>query len=285
MAVAVKDLKRKSKRANLRLFGGYKRIYQYFRGNHNDQKKILFIVGCQRSGTTLMTRIFKRDIHTRVFGEFSRISNQDPDNIRLNPLHRVKEQLKDENADFIIGKPLVESQRIREILDYFEESRAIWMFRHYKDVAFSNLNRFGEGNGLDDLEPIAWKMPFNWRTELISEATQEQIIKIFDKNMSPLDAAAWFWWVRNRIFFEHNLYDDQRIKLVKYEDLAIQPQKIMKEIYRFSGAPYPGDQILSEISPGSVGKASDQQLSLEVADKCEEMWLELNKKYELQNNR
>jgi hypothetical protein len=277
----IKDLTRKSKKVNFKLFQHYKSLYQALKAVP-DQKHILFIVGCQRSGTTLMTRIFERDIRTRVFGEFSPISDQDPNQIRLNPLDQVEERLDREKAEFIVAKPLVESQHISSILDHFEHAKAIWMFRHYKDVALSNLKNFGNDNGIRDLRPIVEDKPDNWRNENVSAEIREQVQRVFHENMPALDAAAWFWWVRNKIFLEQNLDQDPRIGLVKYEDLVLEPQKVMEKVYRFAGNSYPGDKILSEVFSGSVGKAWSEQLSEEVTRHCDMVWHELNQKYEKQ---
>ena len=138
------------------LFGFYiyKTIYQKIVFNRNKQRKIIFIVGCQRSGTSLMTRIFFRDLRAKVYRESSILSSRDPIKIRLNPLHLVKMKIDNVQAPIIVLKPLAESQNIIKLLQFFPESRAIWIFRNYKDVASSNLKLFGEMNGVNDLKPI-----------------------------------------------------------------------------------------------------------------------------------
>lgn len=39
------------------------------------------------------------------------------------------------NAPLVVAKPLLDSQRTRELLEYFPKSFAIWIYRHYKSVA------------------------------------------------------------------------------------------------------------------------------------------------------
>ena len=43
-----------------------KNIYQFFK-NSEDSKQIAFILGCQRSGTTLMEEIFQKDFNTKIY--------------------------------------------------------------------------------------------------------------------------------------------------------------------------------------------------------------------------
>jgi hypothetical protein len=103
----------------------YKRIYQLLR-SYTDRKSILFIVGCQRSSTTLVSRIFEKDLDTKPCGEFSKLSSQDvAKGIRLNPLDVVQEEIRKDRAPFIVLKPLVESQNILQLLGYLEESKAL----------------------------------------------------------------------------------------------------------------------------------------------------------------
>ena len=53
-----------------------KHVYQSIRWRALDRPKVLMIVGCQRSGTTLMSRLFDADRDCRVFGEFSALSSR-----------------------------------------------------------------------------------------------------------------------------------------------------------------------------------------------------------------
>jgi len=113
-----------------------------------------------------LEEIFEKDLNTKVYSESSKIhSRYDPDNInkkiRLVPYTTLNNFFKKDHALLIIAKPLVESQNILELLEYFEGSKAIWMFWHYKAVASSNLNYFGIKNGINNLRPIVENNPNN----------------------------------------------------------------------------------------------------------------------------
>jgi hypothetical protein len=148
--------------------------------------------------------------------------------IRLNPLGSVKKIIAKNKASLVILKPLVETQNAIKLLEFFPRSKAIWAYRNYKDVAFSNLRHFGLQNGINNLEPIVMNQSDNWRAENVPDYIRKIVLKYFDKNMNPYDAAALFWYVRNNFFFELNFDVNRDVIMCKYEDLVTKPLKILK---------------------------------------------------------
>jgi len=239
-------------------------------------KRIVFIVGCQRSGTTLLTHIFERDRDSRVFGEWSRLSSQDADEgLRLNSLDDVGRTFSQVKFPLIVAKPLVESQRIRELLGCFGNSTALWLFRHYSDVASSNLAEFGLENGVNDLRPIVDAAPGNWRSEGVSEETRAEVRRLFREDMSAVDAAALFWYTRNRLFFDLELADHPGIMMLRYEHFVSDPVTVMNDVYEFIGRPFPGPHVVEEVRASSVGKGKRIELSDDVRALCEDLHLRL----------
>lgn len=246
--------------------------------------QLLFILGCQRSGTTMMTRIFEKDLDAKVYPEHSVLSDQDDlDGLRLNPLSEVAHHLKSERYPLVVLKPLVETQNGIKLLDFFDGSRGLWMFRHYADVAHSNLNRFGIGNGIKNLRFIAQKDPTNWRSEKVSPSLRDLISRHFSEEMNPYDAAALFWYIRNTYFFELGLADDSRIRMVRYSDLTANPTEIVKQIYQHVGLPFPGPQLVRDVHSHSVGKGKEIDLSPAIRTLCESMLDRLVQQYEAQS--
>lgn len=259
-------------RISSKLFLLSKNLYQFLMIRKTINPNILFIIGCQRSGTTLMTQIFVKDYNTKVYGEFSELSSKGKDKLRLNSLDSVEDELKKVKTGLIILKPLVETQNILKLLRYFKGSRALWMFRHYQDVVSSNLKRFGIGNGINNLRPIIMSEKGNWRSENISTHVKEIVQRYYSEDMNPYDAAALFWFVRNRIFFELELDKNPSVLMCKYEDLVSKPFENMKRIYEFCNADFPGGKIVSEVHSKSVKKGANIQLSIGVESLCEELY-------------
>lgn len=254
-------------------------IYSNFKGNKNDKSHIIFILGCQRSGTSLLTEIFQKDLNTKVFGEFSQLSNKDTSRIRLNPLNEVGNLFKKCPARILVVKPIVESQNALKLLNYFNNASIIWIYRNYKDVALSNINKFGSNNGYNDLRPIYYNDKKNWRSENLAKNIREVIIKYFSEKIKPYDAAALFWYVRNNFFIDLNLKSHNRVLLTKYEDLVTGPAHVLRKIYNFNKIDYPGDKIVSDVHSNSINKGKNIQLSFEIEEICNNLLKKLDNIY------
>ena len=119
------------------------------------RKAVVLVVGCQRSGTTLMLELFDADRRSVTFPEKSRLSSAAEDRLRLKPLPEVKRQLERVRAPLLVLKPLVESQYVPTWLEGLDNSYAIWMYRRAENVAASDLSHFGVGNGERNLASSA----------------------------------------------------------------------------------------------------------------------------------
>lgn len=258
------QLSRITQKSRRELFLSKKHFRQML--NPKTEKDILFIVGSQRSGTTMMTHIFENDSDSKVYDEFSRLSSMDKKKLRLNPLEQVAEVLNKHPSGFMVLKPLVESQNILSLLDYFEGSKAIWMYRNYKDVAASNLKKFGENTGRNSLRAIVKNRPDNWRSENVPESIKAFCREHYSEELSQYDAMVLFWIARNSLFFELGLDQHPDVMLVKYADLVENPTDQMAKIYTHMGRAYPGPVIHKNIHADSLRKGKAIELSKPVED-------------------
>jgi hypothetical protein len=228
--------------------------------------------------------VLNRDLNTKCFGEFSPLTSNDPvGKIRLNPLESVKKEFSRIRAPFIVIKPLVETQNTPELLSYFDNSTALWMFRGYKDVAASNLKYFGVDNGINDLRPIVNNEPNNWRSENVSEHVRETISKYFSGDMNPHDAAVLFWFARNSIYFDRELDRNPRVMLCLYEDLVLDPEQYVRRIYQKVGQPYPRINITTEVHSNSRKKGKDIEVSPEIEQLAQDLQGKLEAAYRRQS--
>lgn len=261
-------------------YSNKKRIYQTIKSNKG-QQRILFIVGCQRSGTTMMLHVFEGDLNTQCFAERSKLtSNDTARGIRLNSLDLIKRDLSKIRAPFIVIKPLVESQNTPKLLDYLNNSQAVWMYRNYKDVALSNIKQFGIQSGLSNLRPIINNETNNWRAEIVSEHVRETISRHFSEDMNLYDAAALFWFARNSLYFDLNLDEDPRVMLCRYEDFVVEPEKHMRAIYQQVGQVYPATGIASIVHSNSIKKGKDIEFSPQVEQIVQDLQNKLEAVYQ-----
>ncbi|MFO7653996.1 MAG: sulfotransferase [Candidatus Krumholzibacteriia bacterium] len=263
----------------LRILRVRKTVYQLLRYRAGCPKTVGLIVGCQRSGTSLLSHIFRLDLDCRTYDEKSVLSSRDTEDngFRLDPVPEVRERLRADRAPLVVLKPLVESQRTRALLDDLPGSRAIWCYRDYRAVAASNVAYFRRHlNAVRDLEPIVAGDPRNWRSERLSVETREQVRSLFSPDMDLHAAAALFWWVRNRLYFEQDLGADERVTLCRYEDLVSQPADAMRSIYRFLGRPYPGDRIVGDVVTTSRRRGREIELPAPIQRLCDDTLAELD---------
>lgn len=235
-------------------------------------KSILFIVGCQRSGTTIMQEVFDQDLNTRIFGEFSEISSDDTVcGIRLNSLDLVEQEFAKVSVPFIVSKPLVESSRTLELLGYFKGSKALWMFRDYRDVTLSNIKHFGLNNGIDDLRGVFNNEPGNWRAEGLSDDMRAMVATYFSEEMNPYDAAVLFWITRNSLFFDLGMDKRPDVLMCSYNDLVTHPERFLRYLYRQVGQHFPESNITAAIHANSIEKGASVNLSPEIEHLAQKM--------------
>ncbi|HKH42742.1 MAG TPA: sulfotransferase domain-containing protein [Solirubrobacterales bacterium] len=252
----------------------------------------LFILGCQRSGTTMIVEALDKDWRVKTFPEHSAV-NLPADrkrpwsvratsrySIRMKPLDQVAAKLERSRYPLVVLKPLVESQKATAILRTIDRAICLWVFRHYRDVAHSNFRFFSPDVNRINLEPLIRRPPDNWRSEFVPEDVRELVARHYSPDMNPFDGGALFWYARNRLFFDLHLAREERVLALKYEDLASEPLRSMRRVYDLAGVAFPGRGIIEDIHPRSVGLGQELELSPEVELACERVWVELNAAYE-----
>jgi Sulfotransferase domain len=260
-------------RAQRGLLLAQKRAYRLTHPFPRDGRKaVVVIVGCQRSGTSLMLELFGVDRRSVTFPERSVLSSPAEDRLRLKPLPDVKSTLDRFAAPLLVIKPLVESQHVPTLLDGLEDAYAIWMYRQPESVAGSDLSYFGMENGERNLSLLLSNEPPNWRGEVVPETTRSTISRHYRPGMDPYDAAALFWWARTSLFFDLGLDERPDVRLCSYERLVADPEATMRSLYDFVGVPYPERDITRGVHRRSAGRRKDSSLSPEVRQLCDELW-------------
>jgi hypothetical protein len=220
-----------------------------------DERRALVVVGCQRSGTTMLQQsLLDRSWRVVILEEHDRrlVRADDPDQILWRPLQEVSLRMARLPFELIVAKPLVESHRTIEILDSLPKSKAIWMLRHYLAVAKSDVARFGPDNGVRNLSRLVGGDTSDWRTNCSSEV-REQVAMLIGSGLSPLDAAAVFWWARNQLYFDQRLWEDDRVRVLRYESLIEAPSECLRGVSDFLGLSLPSRAMVNAIrQPGRL---------------------------------
>lgn len=235
-----------------------------------NQRRALLVLGCQRSGTTMLQqslldcswRVIVLDEHDRRL-----VRADDPERLRWDSLNLVSSRMMALPFELAVAKPLVESHRAGELLDSFERAKVIWMLRHYHAVAKSNLRRFGADNGHRDLRILVESGPANWRG-IAAEEVRDRVAALLASRLSPLDAAAVFWWARNRLYMDQELWNDDRIKVMRYETMLEFPEKCLEALSKFVGLRLPVSAMERRIRPAAVAHG---ELRPDVERLCSEL--------------
>jgi len=201
-----------------------------------------------------------------------RLVGGDPERIQWRPLTEVAAQIRRLPFELVVAKPLVESHRVLQILDVLPTARAVWLLRSYRDVALSNVRKFGAAKGFDDIRRVVEGSVTDWRRAGASDRTVQTLTEFRRLDLTALDAAALFWWVRNRLFYEQNLQSDRRVLLLRYEALIREPETCLARVTEHGGfrrgLRSPAKRVRSNShNPGST-------LSAPVEALCAELWSE-----------
>ena len=127
--------------------------------------------------------------------------------------------------------------------------KAVWMLRHYQEVARSNVARFGMDNPYRDLQPIRSRDALDWRYRGVTEETCETVTALSNRDLTHFDAAALFWWTRNQLYFDQRLWEDDRIRILRYERACNQPDEVIGSLSDHIGVALPRRSIASRVRP------------------------------------
>ena len=123
-----------------------------------NERHVVLIFGCQRSGTTMVQQTFlDRSWRILILEEHDRRlvgSGAEPEETTWQDYSTVLGRIRRIPFEVVAAKPLVESASATALMDAADAVKAVWMLRHYPDVARSNVSRFGMDNPYRDLQPI-----------------------------------------------------------------------------------------------------------------------------------
>lgn len=238
------------------------------------ERRVVLIFGCQRSGTTMLQQTFL-DRSWRV------LILEEHDHRLVGPGHGGEETAWQEYStvlgrirrlpfEVVAAKPLVESASATELMDAVGTVKAIWMLRHYPEVARSNVSRFGMDNPYRDLQPIRSQDTLDWRYKGMTEETWETVTAMMSRRLTPFDAAALFWWTRNQLYFDQRLQEDDRVRILRYERACNQPDEVIRSLSDYIGVALPLRSITTRVRAHPPRET--RELDPDVDRLCRKLW-------------
>lgn len=246
-----------------RLISYKKRLLFAMRKPYYDTLPI-FIMGCGRSGTTMMTNTFQRDCRIEVLNE------NDP-KIAYNYMlvhDKVSKAINLCKTPVLVMKPILNSFDASLLLQQHSRAKVIWMIRDYKDMIASTNKKFGPvvPGYIRDL--ILFNREDNWLSHGMPADTLEKLRKINSSSFSDYDYIALVWWSVNRTIILDGLHRHKRFLLLKYEEMVQKPDIVLKRVYDFIGLKY-RKGITKYIHSASIGKGASIQLHPQAQSVCD----------------
>jgi hypothetical protein len=238
----------------------------------SNERRVVLIFGCQRSGTTMVQQTFL-DRSWRVFileEHDRRLVRPGPGETTWQEYSTVLGRIRRLPFEAVAAKPLVESASATALMDAAGAVKAVWMLRHYREVARSNVSRFGADNPYQDLEPIRSRDALDWRYQGVTEETCERVTALMNRRLTPFDAAALFWWTRNQLYFDQRLWEDDRIRVLRYERACNQPDEVIRSLSDYIGVALPLGSIASRVR--AQPPPETRGLDPDVEQLCRKLW-------------
>ncbi len=247
------------------------------------EKIPVFVLGCQRSGTTMILKTLQYSPECCVYHEGNSLAYNSSYRIRHDI--KIKHLIEKSDKKIIVFKPLNDTQHADRFFNLHTKVKVIWIYRNYHDVANSAVKKWGHihKNIMNSISKEDFKKHPGHVTlsERMESETLEQVKMVFKENISYEDGAALLWYVRNKIYFDLSLDKDHRVLLVKYEDLVVNPIQHFKTIFGFISCPF-NKEYINDIHDSSVEKRNSPVFDFKVKGLCDEITNRLSKQYDFQ---
>jgi len=249
-------------------------VYQYWQNPAGDSIPI-FLVGCGRSGTTMLVAQLAKTWQVQLYNE----DHADAfDNWRLRDLSVIDDLIESSRAPFTIFKPILDTYRSRMLLSYYPTSKIVFAFRHYNDMVNSGTKR--RRKMVDEMYPIhpvvTWlETDFaEFAAAPPSDEVKNTLRSLWHPDCDVPSLEALYWLFHNLLFFDLQLDQDRRTKLVQYESVVLNPEQQFKEICQFLGLKFE-PAIADGVFASSIKREAPPEIDPDIRAECEALWQRL----------
>ena len=237
-----------------------------------DSTKLICILGCQRSGTTMTADLMGLSPRVRVYGEGDERYFFWDGAPRLKSIEEVKTQIDNERSQFTVLKPLCESQRAGSLLNEIENSCGVWVFRDYRACVASHLKYYSQfHDGREYIRELLHVDKPCWKKECLPTKVEDILRQKANQSLNIETGYALYWLARN----SHIVAGiDSRIKLLCYEELLENPTECVADLYQFVGIPF-SHRYARIINSQHAKKKHELAIDRDIAEECEKLYAEL----------
>ena len=229
----------------------------------------VWLVGVQRSGTNMLARGLETAPEFQVHNESDRRAFR---RFRLRPDHELAMLVMSSRHPYVLFKPLCDSHRAAELLDRMPvlvAGRAIWAYRDVDGRARSAVAKFGDAN-LRVLREITAGASPRWQAQRLSPDSLELLASFDYQRMSAADAAALFWYVRNRLFFELGLDRRADVVLSSYDAMLRSPEAGMRALCGFLGMAW-RPELTAGMAPRAGRGLPPLEIDPRIRERCDQL--------------
>lgn len=223
----------------------------------------------------MLMRVLRR--HPRV----ECLNENDPegfDAYRLKDVATIDYLVARSRAEVVAFKPILDSQRAREILDDHSESKAIWLYRAYQDCVNSGLRQFSDHQGY--LRAVlTGSESRDWPAQNVTEEDLKLVQRFHERGVTDAEARCIMWYLRNAQYFQQSLDADPRVRLECYEQLVSEPDTHFRLLFSFIGLSY-HERFVRPVFSTSVRKNAFPQVGSEILELVESMHGRLQSAFE-----
>jgi Sulfotransferase domain len=240
-----------------------------------DGAAAVFLVGLQRSGTNMLVRGLERAPEFEVYNENHSAAFR---RFRLRPDPVIRRLIDTSRHPYVLLKPLCDAHRTPELLDDLGTrlpGRALWAYRSVDGRTRSAVAKFGDANLRALREIAAGGGQDRWEAQRLSPDSLELVASLDWASMNAVSAAALFWYVRNRLYFELGLAHRPDVLLVSYDAMIQDPASEMRRICAFLEFPYQ-PRLAAHIAPRRPARRGPLDIHPRIRARCQELAEELD---------
>jgi hypothetical protein len=242
------------------------------------EKRPVFVVGCNRSGTNMVCGAIGNSPHGWDFKESAFSVAFKGYYLREDWI--IEWLIRRTPAPIVGFGSILDSQSARDMLNRFDGARAIWIYRRYQDVANScarmqwvhSLKDYARWVANGELEKLGA------RGQHIGADTVQLFRDLYREDLSNEEGACLYWYMRNQLYFKLNLDSEPRALLIQYEDTVMNQERAFRRVFDFLGFPY-DPSIVDGIFASSVGKHSLPGIDPAIQDACDALTVRLDAQY------
>ena len=230
-----------------------------------------FLVGCGRSGTSMIVHQLDKSWRIDLFNEDNPAAFE---KWRLRDLEVIAGLMRDSSAEIVVFKPILNTHQTRDLLAKFPESRVIFTFRQYDDVINSSLKRFGVDNRLNHIRSWMSNDFGEFKSADPPQETKQLIRSLWRPELNAQSGAALYWLFYNRLYYDLHLDQENRALLTRYETIVADPERHFKTICAFLGISYEPN-LAEGVFASSIRRDPSPDIDPQVNAACEDLWQRL----------